>query len=426
MRFPASRRPVALVSALCALVAAAALGAPAVGAHVGGHVRAQPPACDNRVPPPAVDTSEQVPPGGVTPSVLPVPEEPIGGEGLGGCGPVLPADAPKLPDGLNAAAWVLADLDSGAVLAGQDPHGRQRPASVIKVLLASVVVKELAGDAKVVATAEDTAQECTCVGLREGAEYTVDQLLQVLMMVSGNDVAHALARKLGGVPAALAKMNALAAEVGALDTRAASPSGLDAPGMSTSAYDMALIFRAALRQPRVAKAMATLTVDFPAADGNGTVVLGSDNRLLSGYEGALGGKTGFTDDARHTFVGAAQRGSRRLVVVLLRGEPQPLRLTEQAALLLDYGFALPATQPVGRLVDGRPTTAKPTPTTPSPAVPAPAGVAGAQEVRDPDAFGTIGLPITIVAGAGLALGLVVFLRKRRARAAQVASATDRQ
>ncbi|MEV0678746.1 D-alanyl-D-alanine carboxypeptidase family protein [Actinosynnema sp. NPDC050436] len=418
MRLPASRRPAALALACCALAATAVLGAPT--AH------GQPGACGNRVaPPPPVDTSEQVPPGGTPPPALRVPDEPVGGDKLGGCGLVLPADAPKLPDGLTAAGWVLADLDSGAVLAGQDPHGRQRPASVIKVLLAAVVVAELPADAKVVATAEDTAQECTCVGLREGAEYTVDQLLQVLMMVSGNDVAHALARKLGGVPAALAKMNARAAEWGALDTRAASPSGLDAPGMSTSAYDMALIFRAALKQPRIARAIATPVVDFPAADGNGTVVLGTDNRLLSTYEGALGGKTGFTDDARHTFVGAAQRGSRRLVVVLLRGEPQPLRLTEQAALLLDYGFALPPANPVGRLVDGAPKTTNPTPpTSPTSGAIPPAEVAGAQDLRDPDAFGTIGLPITIAAGTGLLLGLVVYLRKRRARAVRAAATPD--
>ncbi|MEU4805510.1 serine hydrolase [Actinosynnema sp. NPDC023587] len=417
MRLPAFRRSAALVLATCTLSAAVVLGAPAA--------RTQPAPCDNRLsPPPAVDTSEQVPPGGTPPSALPVPTEPVGGGRLGGCGLVLPADAPKLPDGLNAAGWVLADLDSGAVLAGQDPHGRQRPASVIKLLLAVVVVAELAPDAKVVATAEDLAQECTCVGLREGAEYTVDQLLQVLMMVSGNDVAHALARKLGGVPAALARMNALAAGMGALDTRAASPSGLDAPGMSTSAYDMALIFRAASRQPRIARAMTTPTVDFPAADGNGTVVLGSDNRLLGTYEGVLGGKTGFTDDARHTFVGAAHRGSRRLVVVLLRGEPQPVRLADQAALLLDYGFALPATPPVGRLVDGAPRAASPTPTSSAPGRNAAADVAGPQDLHDPDAFGTIGLPITIVAGSGLVLGLVVYLRKRRARAVRTAAAAD--
>ncbi|MBB5958167.1 D-alanyl-D-alanine carboxypeptidase (penicillin-binding protein 5/6) [Saccharothrix tamanrassetensis] len=356
-----------------------------------------------------------------------MPEKPVGGDRLGECGPVLPADAPRLPDDITAAGWLLADLDSGAVLAGHDPHGRQRPASVIKLLLAMAVVKEWPPNATVVATAEDIAQECTCVGLREGGEYTVEQLLEVLMMVSGNDVAHALARKLGGVPAALAKMNALAADSGALDTRAASPSGLDAPGMSTSPYDMALILRAALKHPRIARAVATRTVDFPAADGNGTVALANDNRLLTDYEGTLGGKTGFTDDAQHTFVGAAQRGGRRLAVVLLRGSQQPIRLSAQAALLLDYGFALPSGQPVGHLVDGAPrakaVSSDPTPTGTSVGQPlgaAPPDAAGSQDLRDPDAtaFGTVGGPITAVTFTGLALTLAVYWRKRRARTAR--------
>ena len=110
-----------------------------------------------------------------------------------------------------------------------------------------VVAKELRGDLVVTASAEDTQQECTCVGLKDGGQYTVRQLLHGLLLTSGNDVAHTLARQLGGVPNALRKMNAMAKELGALDTRAVTPSGLDAPGTSTSAYDVGLIFRGAMK-----------------------------------------------------------------------------------------------------------------------------------------------------------------------------------
>ena len=271
------------------------------------------------------------------------------------------------------------------------------------------------------ATAEDIAQECTCVGLRAGAEYSVEQMLQALVMASGNDVAHALARRLGGVPSAIRKMNALAAELGALDTRAVTPSGLDAPGTSTSAYDVALIYREAMKYPDFVKAVMTRRIDFPAAEGTGTVPVVNDNRLLATYEGALGGKSGFTDDAQHTYVGAAERNGKRLVVVLLRG-PRA-RMTDQAARLLDYGFALePAASgnPVGRLVEGAPqakkktTEPKPTPTSAGVGEVANATPDGTRSSAMETAFGNVGGPITAVAGLGLVLGLVMYLRNRRA------------
>ncbi|WP_106616706.1 D-alanyl-D-alanine carboxypeptidase family protein [Saccharothrix carnea] len=421
MRSSAFRRPVALVLAACALMAGAST--------VAAPLAAAQPACENKVsPPPAVDASEEVAPGEKPPPPMEVPESPIGGQRLGECGLVLPPNAPVPPDGITAKSWLLADMDSGAVLAALDPHGRQRPASVIKVLLAMVVAKELAPDATVAATPEDIAQECTCIGLRNGREYTVEQLLQALVMASGNDVAHALARRLGGVPSAIRKMNALAAELGALDTRAVTPSGLDAPGTSTSAYDVALIYREAMDYPDFVKAVMTQRIDFPAPNG-GTVPIVNDNRLLTSYQGALGGKSGFTDDAQHTYVGAAERNGKRLVVVLLRGQQQPTRMTDQAARLLDYGFALgPAASgnPVGRLVEGAPQAKKKT-TEPRP-TPTSAGVGevanstpdGTQPSAMQTAFGNVGGPITAVAGLGLVLALLMYLRSRRAKAARAA------
>ncbi|NUS62863.1 MAG: D-alanyl-D-alanine carboxypeptidase [Saccharothrix sp.] len=397
---------------------------------VAAPLAAAQPACANKVsPPPPVDTSEQVAPGEKPPPPIEVPESPIGGQRLGECGLVLPPNAPVPPDGITAQSWLLADMNTGAVLAALDPHGRQRPASVIKVLLAMVVAKELAPNATVAATAEDTTQECTCVGLRPGAEYTVEQMLQALVMASGNDVAHALARRLGGVPSAIRKMNALAAELGALDTRAVTPSGLDAPGTSTSAYDVALIYREAMKYPDFVTAVMKQRIDFPAPDGGGTVPVVNDNRLLTTYEGALGGKSGFTDDAQHTYVGAAERNGKRLVVVLLRGQQQPTRMTDQAARLLDYGFGLePAASgnPVGRLVEGAPQAKKKT-TEPKP-TPTSAGVGevtnstadGGRPSAMETAFGNVGGPITAVAGLGLVLGLLMYLRNRRAKAARAA------
>ncbi len=396
-------------------------------------VKAQTSPCDNRLsPPPPVDTSEQVPDGTKPPSPLPVPETPVGGDRMAECAAVLPPNAKPVPGDLTAASWLLADLDSGSVLAAFDPHGRQRPASVMKVLLATVVAKELPLNTTVVATQEDIDQECSCIGLRNGGEYTVEQLMQALLMASGNDVAHALARRLGGVPSAIRKMNALAAELGALDTRAITPSGLDAAGTSTSAYDVALIFRAAMKYPEFAKAISTPQIAFPAQSGRGTVQVFNDNKLLGTYEGALGGRTGFTDDALNTYVGAAERGGKRLVVVMLRGEQQPTSITNQAAKLLDYGFALTG-EGVGKLVDGAPqakkktTEAKPTETA------APSGVpdrATPRHLADKTpmeaAFGNVGLPVTGVAVLGVLLGLLMYLRSLRARKARARRAAEQE
>ncbi|WP_285745428.1 serine hydrolase [Lentzea sp. NBRC 105346] len=407
-----------LIVALVLMTATAAFAAPTGTAQPTSSNAS---ACANReTPPPPVDTSEQPKPGTKAPGPLEVPESPVGGDRLGECGLILPPNAQPLPN-ITAASWLLADIDSGAVLAAYDPHGRQRPASVIKVLLAMVVAKELRGDIVATATAEDIEQECTCVGLRDGGQYTVRQLLQALLLSSGNDVAHTLARQLGGVPNALRKMNALAKELGALDTRAVTPSGLDGPGTSTSAYDVALIFRGAMKYPEFADAIKLQQTEFPGRNG-GTITLNSDNKLLTSYEGALGGKTGFTDDAQHTYVGAAERNGRRLVVTLLRGQQTPTRIVDQAAKLLDYGFAM-GPGGVGQLVNGAPQPKQKVTTTQPPNVAdtAATGGDGRSERSAPSAFGNVGGPITAVAGLGLLAALFMYFRKKRARARRQAA-----
>jgi D-alanyl-D-alanine carboxypeptidase (penicillin-binding protein 5/6) len=300
-------------------------------------------------PPAPVDTSEKPAPGAVAPAAVPVPAQPVGGVRMGECGDIVPPGAPALPPGNTAASWVLQDLDTGAVLAAKNPHARERPASLIKTLLSLVVVSELKPDQVVVPTKEDASQECTCVGILAGGSYTVDQLMHGLLMHSGNDVAHAFATALGGDAVAVAKMNALAARIGALDTRAATPSGLDGPGMSTSAYDLSVIFHYAMKQPEFAAAVGTKEFQFPGALGKPGFPIYNDNKLLGVYPGFTGGKTGFTDDARHTYVGGAARNGKHIAIVTMRGEQRPTLMVDQASKLLDYGFALEAAgaPPVG-------------------------------------------------------------------------------
>lgn len=416
----------ALLVSLCAVILAA-FGAPSIAAAQPTTTEGPKPApnsaqCQNHDrPPPPIDTSEQPKPGEPSPQPLPVPDEPVGGTRMGECGFVQPPNGPQVPD-IAAASWVIADIDSGAVLAAKDPHARERPASLIKVLLAIVVIRELRLEQVVDGTAEDAAQEGTKVGVGPGGKYTVRQLLLALVMRSGNDAAYALARELGGMPVALSKMNTLAKELGALDTRAATPSGLDGPGMSTSAYDLSLLMRAAMKHKEFAEAVSTRSIDFPGYGKKPGYKVTNDNRLLGKYPGFIGGKTGFTDDARHTYLGSAKQGERRLSVVLLRGEPTPAPLGDQAAKLLDYGFALAKakTKPVGQLVDKAPEAQRKQDTSNG----APPADGASSAALSPDAnrsaFGTFGAPLVAAAGVAILISFALWVRRKRARAARAA------
>jgi serine-type D-Ala-D-Ala carboxypeptidase (penicillin-binding protein 5/6) len=263
---------------------------------------------------------------------------------------VQPVGSVPIPDG-PAQTWLVADLDSGQVLAARDENVRHPPASTIKVLLALVALDELSLDSTVVADPADSQVECNCVGVKAGRTYTTRQLLDGLLLVSGNDAANTLAHMLGGPGATVAKMDAKAASLGAVNTHASTPSGLDGPGGSgwSTAHDLAVIFRAAMANPAFAQITAEPSAMFPG--DNGDHPIGNQDELLTRYPGAIGGKTGFTDAARKTFVGAAARGCRRLVVAMMYGlvhEGGPT-YWDQAGGLLDWGFALNPQSAIGAL-----------------------------------------------------------------------------
>lgn len=278
-----------------------------------------------------------------------------GGAALSGRGLILPTGAPKLPAGLTAHAWVLADLDTGEILAARDPHGRYQPASILKALTAVTILPHLPGNKAVTVSPAAATAEGSALGLLAGARYSVDELFGALLLVSANDAAQALAEANGGVARTVSQMNAEAAALGAYDTYVQTPSGLDGWQQLTSAYDMTLVLRAALNEPRFVKYDELPFETMPAkASKYGRVGLYQfDNQsldFLQGMPGALVAKTGYTDAARHTFLCAAKRGVRRLGVVFLRNERRPLDQYQQAEALLNWGFRLPsAIAPVGEL-----------------------------------------------------------------------------
>jgi D-alanyl-D-alanine carboxypeptidase (penicillin-binding protein 5/6) len=260
--------------------------------------------------------------------------------------------ASALPN-VATKGWVLADMDSGEILAMQDPDRKLRPASTLKLLTSLTVAPRLAPEQPYRAVKADEVAEGNRVVLYNGLTYKVSDLLHAALLPSANDAAQALARANGGIDVTVEQMNAEAARLGAKNTTAKNPSGLDADGQFTTAYDLALIGRAAFANPEIASYLKLRSVDFPGKREGGKRVIYpiyNHNRTVNdGFEGSMGGKSGFTSQARRTYVGAAERDGRRLMVSLLNIDGNTYTTPER---LLDWGFAnVDKLSPVGKLAD---------------------------------------------------------------------------
>ncbi|MCK9900658.1 D-alanyl-D-alanine carboxypeptidase [Frankia sp. Cpl3] len=252
------------------------------------------------------------------------------------------------PAGITAEAWLVADATSGAILAARNPELPDLPASTMKILTALVVLPSLPPDRQVAISDEAARVDGTRVGLVPGVHYTVRDLATAMLIASGNDATVALVEAAGGRRAVLDRMNRLAAELGARDTVAGDPTGLDSPGQHTTAHDLAVIGRAALNQPVVRGYLTIPRASLPGR-GDERFEIANHNALMSTYDGTIGIKNGYTVAAGATFVGAATRNGRTLIVSLLRTVPA---YAADARALLDWGFAHAAdVRPIGRLAD---------------------------------------------------------------------------
>lgn len=277
-----------------------------------------------------------------------VPPAVVGGDRLAATGTVV-RTAPGIPapPAVSAAGWLVADLDTGDVLAAHDAHGAFAPASTLKILTALTVIPRLQPTSQVLVDTDDVTVDGTRVGIVPGHRYTVATLLQGMLMVSGNDAALALARAAGGVANTVSAMNAEAASLQADDTHAATVDGLDAPGQTSSAYDLALLTRAALALPSFRTDVGTDRVEF-AGTGVAPFQIANHNPLLGAINGVYGVKNGYTVAAQASYVGAAQRGRHNIVVVVMRTVPDFVPEAEQ---LFEWGFAVDGRiAPVGALV----------------------------------------------------------------------------
>ena len=287
----------------------------------------------------------------------PAAAEPIGGPNLTGYDVIVDPgkQASNLPN-VAASTWVLADLDTGAILAAQGPHIQRSPASVLKTLTLLTLVQRLDPATVYTTTFDDVTVDGSRVGIVENAPYSVSDLFYGLMMQSGNDCARSLAMVNGGLEKTISQMNDEAQRLQAYDTVAKTPHGLEAPGQVTSAYDLALISRAGLNRPDFFDYVNKINYEMPGflaekeGDPRSTFTIATQNPLfINDYPGAIGVKTGWTDEAGRTFVGAAERDGRRLIVTLMNVQDDIINV---AAPLLDWGFAnADELTPVGYLVD---------------------------------------------------------------------------
>ena len=264
------------------------------------------------------------------------------------------------PPGIAARAAMLMNPVTGEVVYAKEPHLRLPPASTTKVLTAVVALERLHPYSRLPVSPRAASAAPSRIGLRAGEIVSTQDLLYGLLLKSGNDAAETLAEGAGGsVDGFAGLMNAKAWQIGARNSHFVNPHGLPNDEHYTTAYDLALIFRHAMRYPLFADIVRTRNAALRVESGRGPygdwrmVPVRSTNRLLGSYEGARGGKTGFTLKARRCFVGEVERGGIRLIVAVLNS-PNSETLWRDTQNLLDYGFSRyglappPAPQPEPR------------------------------------------------------------------------------
>ncbi len=248
--------------------------------------------------------------------------------------PTLVAAPESWPDvpAIEATAYVLVDADSGQVLAQRSPDERRPVASTIKVLTALTALERAPLDEEVTVGEEVTGVPGSGVGLSPGDTWTVADLIDALIVRSGNEAAEALAVHVAGSREAfLELMEEDAASLGIDGLELVSVSGLD-DANQLSARELAELARAALAHDDLRPVLAREIVSLP---GEGAVL--TRNELIERYPGATGVKTGFTEAAGNSLIGSAVREGRELVAVVLDAGEDPARF-EQVELLLDHGF----------------------------------------------------------------------------------------
>ena len=245
---------------------------------------------------------------------------------------------------LYATSAVLMDADSGRILYEKNGFEKRPMASTTKIMTCILALENGAGDDYVMVSDKAAAQPDVQLGMREGEQYYLEDLLYSLMLMSHNDTAVAIAEHIGGSTEGFAgMMNEKAKEIGCTDTYFITPNGLDAEDEKgvhhTTARDLALIMRYAIRSETFLKITQTREYSFTDLDEKREFSVHNTNALLTMTDGVLSGKTGFTGDAGYCYVCACEKDEKTFVVSLLGcGWPNNKGYKWKDSLkLLDYG-----------------------------------------------------------------------------------------
>lgn len=247
---------------------------------------------------------------------------------------------------ISSESAILLHSNTGEILFGKNENKKYYPASITKVMTALLVLERAnLNDMVVYSQSATTNLESGAVrlSLSTGDKVSVKDSLYGLMLKSANDVANGLAEHISGsVPAFAKLMNERAKALGANNTNFVNPHGLNSDSHVTTAKDMALITKEAIKNPTLRTIMGTTSYAFPAVQKAGATTIKMGHKMLymndsRYYKEVIGGKTGYTSKAGNTLVTIAEKDGQQLIVVILKSKNTHYADTKA---LLDYGFAL--------------------------------------------------------------------------------------
>ena len=254
---------------------------------------------------------------------------------------IVPLQAAKVPE-ITAKSAILLDANTGKVLYSKNDDAQRPVASTQKLLTALIVAESGDLNKSVEIEATDTNCEPTKINVRPGQTYTRLQLLNALVVKSGNDVARTLARDNAGSVSAFAdKMTQRVRSLGGTNSNFENPNGLPAKGQYSTARDMARVARMAYRNPTLREIMKTRYYNFRFSSGN-VVPLRNTNRVLRTYSFCNGMKTGYTDLAGHCLISSGSYNGRDVIAVMLGCTKA--RIADESAKLLAYGLNIPTSK----------------------------------------------------------------------------------
>lgn len=248
---------------------------------------------------------------------------------------MLPAHAAAEEVGTSASACVIMDERSGRVLLSHNAETPLPMASTTKVMTALLAIEHGQLDDPVACSRTAFGVPGTSIYLAEGETLSLREMLYGMMLASGNDAATAIAEHIGGsVEAFCAMMTERAKELGCTDTVFLTPHGLPCEGHYTTAHDLALIAREAMKHDIFREIVGTSRATIPWEGRSYDRVLNNKNKLLTTYEGATGIKTGYTKKAGRCLVFGAERDGMRIIGVVLNCWDW----FNEAARLMDMAF----------------------------------------------------------------------------------------